>query len=101
MKAVLNVSEEMLKENRLLYDADSESIQQKRMRPLDHILHLPLFNLANYPKSKNLSSHHLVKSPRRYFFATYLRISKATAATIIIPLIMSCQYGLTPTKVRP
>lgn len=36
-----------------------------------------------------------------YLRAKYLRTSTATATTIIKPLIMSCQYGPIPTKVKP
>ncbi len=47
------------------------------------------------------SSHLLLVPAIPYFFDKYLRISNATAAIIISPLIINCQFGFTPIKVRP
>lgn len=36
-----------------------------------------------------------------YFLLMYLRMSTATALAMMRPLMICCQYGSTPMKVRP
>ena len=36
-----------------------------------------------------------------YFLFMYLRMSRATALAMMMPLMICCQYGSTPIKVRP
>ena len=58
---------------------------------------LKLINSIIYYKSRRIYSSGYLS----FIFAMYLRMSNATAATIISPLMINCQYGLTPIKVNP
>ena len=54
-----------------------------------------------FKKSQSASCIHKHSVRGRYFFAMYFLMSKETAATMMSPLTMSCQYGFTPMKVSP